>query len=72
MSNYTPNTLPNNIPALRSGTTNDGRMLIHVGADPRQQQSALRDLRERLPAGWTATIYKPTGIDIVITHEENR
>jgi hypothetical protein len=59
-------TLPNNLPVLRSGTANDGRALIHVGAGP-QQESALADIRRRLPEGWAAEIYEPSGIDAVLT-----
>ncbi len=66
---YTIDTLPNNLTALRTGTANDGRMLIYVGAHGAQQESALRDLRRRLPPGWTAEIYELSGIDAVITPE---
>jgi hypothetical protein len=63
---YTLDTLPNNVPALRTGTANDGRMLVHA---PRsRQESVLRDLRGRLPPGWTAEVYAPSGCDVVITH----
>jgi hypothetical protein len=66
-SSYTLDTLPNNLPELRTGTANDGRMLIKIG--PRDsQQRALRDIRARLPKGWTAEVYEPSGIDAVITH----
>lgn len=68
MKTYTVNNLPNDLPGLRTGTANDGRMLIKIGVAGRQQESALRDLQARLPNGWTATIYKPSGIDAVITH----
>lgn len=65
-STYTLDTLPNNLPELRTGTANDGRMLIKIGR--RDQQSALSDIRARLPTGWTAEVYAPSGIDAVITH----
>lgn len=60
---YTIDTLPSNIPALRTGTANDGRMLIRATSP-----SSLEDVRRRLPLGWTAEMYAPSGIDIVITH----
>lgn len=65
---YTVDTLPNNLPALRTGTANDGRMLIKIGASETRQESALRDIQGRLPKGWTATVYVPSGIDAVLTH----
>lgn len=64
---YTVNTLPNNLPCLRTGTANDGRMLIRIGTGARAE-SALADIRDRLPQGWVAEIYQVTGIDAVITH----
>lgn len=65
---YTLNTLPNNLPELRTGTANDGRALFSAGTRERIP-SVLRDIRSRLPVGWTAEVYRPSGIDIVITHE---
>lgn len=67
MSRYI-DTLPNNLSELRTGTANDGRMLVATGTDPRRQESVLRDLRRRLPAGWSAEIYAASGADAVITH----
>lgn len=64
----TLNTLPNNLAELRTGTANDGRMLVHTGPNPERQESILRDIRGRLPLGWTAEIYAATGVDAVITH----
>lgn len=64
----TLDTLPNNLAALRTGTANDGRMLISIGSSGPEQDSALRDIRSRLPRGWTAEIYGPSGVDAVITH----
>jgi hypothetical protein len=63
IKNTTEQTLPNNITALRTGTANDGRMLIACGLESARQQSVLRDLRARLPKGWTAEIYAPSGCD---------
>jgi hypothetical protein len=65
---YTLDTLPNNLPELRTGTANDGRMLIKIGSREPQRSSALSDIRVRLPKGWTAEVYEPSGIDAVITH----
>lgn len=65
---YTNDTLPNNLPCLRTGTASDGRMLVHVGHPGPQRESAMRDLKDRLPNGWQVEIYKPSGIDAVITH----
>lgn len=59
--------LPNNLDNLRTGTTSDGRALIRVGPAGRQQDSAVEDIRSRLPLGWTAEIYEPSGIDAVLT-----
>lgn len=67
MTQYTVDTLPNNIPGLRTGTANDGRMLVSTGPDSRRQESILRDLRSRLPKGWSADMYT-SGVDAVITH----
>jgi hypothetical protein len=63
---YTLSTLPNGIAALRTGTANDGRALF--AAPPQRLQSVLRDLRARLPSGWTAEVYAPSGADVVISH----
>ena len=71
MNDYTVATLPNNLISLRTGTANDGRMLVYAGRTTERQESVLRDLRARLPAGWTAEIYEPSGVDVVITHEAN-
>lgn len=60
--------LPNNLASLRTGTASDGRMLVYTGSDRRRQESVLRDLRGRLPLGWSAEIYAPSGVDAVITH----
>lgn len=64
----TADTLPNNISSLRTGTANDGRMLVYAGHSEGSQQSVLADIRRRLPHGWTAEIYAPSGVDVVITH----
>ena len=67
-TNYTVDNLPNNLRTLRTGTAQDGRMLVYTGSSPERQQSVLRDLRSRLPQGWCADIYAPSGVDAVITH----
>lgn len=64
---YTAETLPNGLPTLRTGTANDGRALIHIGRGERAV-SSLRDLRSRLPDGWTAEVYAASGVDAVLTH----
>ena len=66
MYTYTLLTLPNNLPELRTGTAGDGRMLI--SAPVGRQKSILRDIRSRLPLGWSASVYEPSGVDVVITH----
>jgi hypothetical protein len=63
----TNETLPNNLAALRTGTANDGRVLIRCPKGP-NRASALEDIRTRLPRGWTADIYAPSDHDIVLTH----
>jgi len=65
---FTADTLPNNISSLRTGTANDGRMLVYAGHSEGSQQSVLAAIRRRLPHGWTAEIYAPSGVDVVITH----
>lgn len=68
MTAVTIDTLPHNLGALRTGTANDGRVLIRVGPPGTQQDSALADIRSRLPEGWTVDIYAPSGMDAVLTH----
>lgn len=45
MTNYTVDNLPNNLRTLRTGSAQDGRMLVYTGSSPERQQSVLRDLR---------------------------
>lgn len=56
----------NNMAQLRTGTANDGRVLVWIGTG-RRATSALRDLQSRLPEGWIATVYEASGVDAVIT-----
>lgn len=61
-------TLPNNLANLFTGTANDGRRLIKVGMAGAGRDSAMADIAARLPTGWSAEIYEPSGIDAVIIH----
>jgi hypothetical protein len=55
-----------NLAALRTGTSNDGRALVYIGRGS-SAAAALADLNTRLPRGWVAEVYRPSGIDAVIT-----
>lgn len=61
----TLDTLPNNLAELRTGTASDGRALFHLGGKG-NRESALRDLRSRLPRGWRLSLHV-NGIDAILT-----
>ena len=64
----TIDSLPNNLAALRTGTANDGRALFAIGRGA-NRESALRDLRSRIPVGWRIEPHR-NGVDAVLTSDE--